>query len=199
MEYTFDDDAAGKADNVANRIDENGPYIGKIKQAEALVSAEKGTKGVRFIFEVPQGGTTRFDLWTEKADGERIFGFNQLMAVLQIVGVRSMRTASGKVERFVDGKLEEVEGEVYPELAGKELGIVFQKELITTQSGKDSYRMNPYLFFHPTSKLTASEIKEKKAKPEKFEKVVKSVKTKDSRIKKEAEPAQPSVAPAGDY
>jgi hypothetical protein len=200
MNYEYDEDAAGHAEDFANRVDENGAYIGQFKRAEAIVSSNTGTKGVRFEFEAPGGGSAAFSIYTEKSDGTRIFGFNIVQAAMSILGLRSLKAVPGKVQEFVDGKLAEVDGEVYPDLLGKNIGVVLQKELYTKGDGKDGWRMNLQTVFHPTSKLTASEIKEKKAKPEKLDRILRSLKTKDSRQKREAEPAQPGAgAPAGDY
>lgn len=202
MNYDYDEDAAGHADDFANRIDESGAYVGKFKRAESIVSANTGTKGIKFEFEAPGGGNTQFSIYTEKEDGTRIFGFNIVQAMMTILGLRSLRAVEGKVMVFDadEGKSIEEDGEVYPDLIGKDIGVVLQKELYTKQDGKDGTRMGLSLVFHPTSKLTASEMKDRKAKGEKLERVLRSLKTKDSRTKKAAEPGQPAVgAPAGDF
>lgn len=202
MDYTYDEDAAGHADDFANRIDENGAYVGKFKRAEALVSANTGTKGIRFEFEAPGGGSASFSLYTEKEDGTRIFGFNLVQAMMTVLGLRSLRASAGKVMRYDpdEGKSVEEDGEVYADLIGKDIGVILQKELYTKNDGKDGFRMNLATVFHPTSRLTASELKDRKSKPEKIERILRSLKTKDNREKRAAEPGQPAVgAPAGEY
>lgn len=200
MDYEYDEEAAGHADDFANRIDENGPYVGQFTKAEAVVSREKGTNGIRFVFSMPGGGEADFTLWTAKADGERIFGFNKVQAMMTILGVRSLKAVPGLVQGWDDGKKVEVEGEVYPDLCNKDIGVFLSKELTTTGSGKESYRMNLEGCFRASDKLTASEIREKKKTPEKFGKIIKGLKTKDSRVQKRAEPGSPDMgAPVGDY
>jgi len=202
MNYEYDENAASHADDFANRIDENGPYVGVFKRAEAIESANTGTKGIRFEFEAPGGGTAQFSLYTEKEDGTRIFGFNIVQAMMTMMGLRGLKSAPGKVMQYDEdaGKSIEVDGEVYPDLIGKSIGVFLQKELYTKRDGKDGSRMNLVSVFHPESKLTASEIKERKVKPEKFERILRSLKTKDSREKKASEPSQPGLgAPVGDY
>jgi hypothetical protein len=202
MNYEYDEEAASHAEDFANRIDENGLYIGRFKRADAIESANTGTKGIEFEFEMPGGGNATFSLYTEKSDGTRLFGFNKVMALMTLFRLRTIKAMPGKVSKFDadEGKRVEMDGEVYPDLLEKDIGVALSKELYTSNSGKDSYRMNLETFFDPKTKLTASEIKEGKAKPEKLERIVKQLKTKDSRVKKANEPAQPSAgAPVGDY
>lgn len=196
ISYDYDDEAAGKADNVASRIDQSGPYIGRFKSANAMESS-KGTEGVHFEFDSPGGGSASFDLWTKKENGEAVFGINQLNAMLCVLGIRSLKSVEGKYEGWVDGKREEVSGEIFPDLCNKDIGLVLQKELYTKGDGKDGFRMNLFGVFHPVSKLTASEIKEGKTKPEKMEKMVRGLKTKDSRTAPSNEPSQPSIGAEG--
>lgn len=204
VSYDYDADAAGHADDFANRINENGPYIGQFTRAEANVSAAKGTHGIYFEFECPGGGKTGFTLYTKKADGSIInVGFNKLNAIMTILGLKSgLRGAAGKVQAWDEDANERVErdGTVFPDLLGKDIGCVFQKELYTGTDGSDRNRMNLLMTFDSKTKLSASEIKERVVKPEKLEKALKGLKTIDKRVAKQAEPSQPAVgAPAGEY
>ena len=202
ISYDYDEKAASHADDVANRIDTGGMYIGVFKRAEATVSAQKGTHGITLEFEVPGGGSVENTLWTRKSDGSAIFGDNLVQAIRSILGVRgNMPSTAGKVMVWEDGKKVEADGETFPQLCGKRIGVVFQKELYTKNDGKESYRMNLYGVFDADSKLTASEIKEGVKAPVKLERLVRSAqKNKDSRVAVAAEPAQPAVgAAAGDY
>lgn len=197
--YDYDPDAAGKADDVAGRIDTSAAYIGTFKSAHAIKSDRTGTEGIHFEFVSPGGGATNFDIWTKKQDGSSIFGMNQLQAMMAILGLRGLRSVQGKYEGWDNGKRAEMTGEVFPDLVDKPIGLVLQKELYTKQDGGDSFRMGLFGVFHPTSRLTASEIREGKVKGEKLEKMIRGLKTKDSRTKATAEPPQPAVGAAGDY
>ena len=200
--YDYDEKAASHADDVANRIDTGGPYIGVFKRAEATVSTQKGTEGIVLEFEVPGGGSVENTLWTRKSDGSSIFGDNMVQAIRLILGVKgSMNSVPGKVMIWEDGKKVEGGGEVFPQLLNKRIGVVFQKELFTKTNKQEGWRMNLYGVFDADSKLTASEIKEGVKEPKKLERLVRSAqKVKDSRVAAAAEPAQPSVgAAAGDY
>lgn len=199
VSYDFSEEDASKADNVASRIDQGGAYVGRFKSVNAMKSS-KGTQGVHFEFESPGGGSASFDLWTRKEDGTTVFGVNQLSAVQSVLGLRGLNSTTGRYEAFVDGKRQEVMGQVFPDLMNKDIGLVLQKELYTKGDGKEGFRMNLFGVFHPVSKLTASEIKEKKTTPEKVEKMLRGLKTKDSRTNVAPEPSQPSVgADAGSY
>ena len=202
--YDYDEKAASHADDVANRIDTGGAYVGTFKRAEAVVSAQKGTEGITFEFEAPGGGSVEATLWTRKSDGSAIFGDNLVQAIRTILNVRGkMESSPGQVMKWDEaaGKRMPADGEVFTQLIGKRIGVVFQKELYTSNSGKDSYRMNMYGVFDADSKLTASEIKEGVKEPKKLERMINSVqKNKDNRTAATAEPAQPSVgAVAGSY
>ncbi len=201
--FEYDPAAAGKADDWANRINESALYIGKLTRADATVSSSKGTKGINFEFTLPNGAQTTFSVWHEKEDGSRIdMGYNKVQALMTILGLRSLKTAEGKVSVWDmdEKKRVEVDGEVYPDLIDKDIGVALEKELTTGGSGQDSYRMNLASFFRAKDKFTASEIRDKKTKAEQIEKILKSLRTKDSRVKREAEPGQPGMgAPAGDY
>lgn len=199
--YEYDPEAAGKADDVANRIDTSAAFIGSFKVAHAIKSANTGTEGIHFEFVSPGGGAAGFDVYTRKADGTPTFGMNQIQAMMTILELRGLRAVAGKFEAYdADaGKRIEQEGEVFPDLAGKPIGLVLQRENYTKNNGQEGYRMNLFGIFHATSRLTASEIKERKVQPEKLEKMLRGLKNKDSRTAKPAEPAQPQVGAADGY
>lgn len=204
VSYDYDEEAAGHADDFANRINENGPYVGQFTRAEANVSSGKGTHGIYFEFECPGGGKTGFTLYTKKADGSIInVGMNKVQAMMTIFGLKSgLKGVPGKVQVYNEdtGQREEGDGTVFPDLLGRDIGLVMQKELYTGTDGSERSRMNLLMAFDAKTKLSASEIKERKVKPEKLEKALKGLKTVDKRVAKAAEPSQPAVgAPTGEY
>lgn len=200
VSYDYDENSAGKADDVANRIDKSDAYIGKFKNAHAIKSANTGTEGIHFEFEAPGGGNAGFDVYTRKADGSQIFGGNQVNAMQAVLGLRGLRSQPGKHNAFVEGKLVEVDGEVFPDLCGKDIGLVLQKEHYTKSDGNHSFRMNLFGVFQASTKLTASELKDRKTTPEKLPKMLRGLKDKDSRVAATPEPSQPTVgAESGSY
>jgi hypothetical protein len=202
INYDYDENAASHSDDVANRIDKCGAYIGSFKRVNAFTSS-KGTEGIHFEFDVPGGGLTSFDCYTRKEENgqpKTLFGLNQVQAMMAILKVRGLQSKPGKIEEWVDGKKVEGEGEVFPDLENKRIGLVLQQELYTKNNGQDGYRMNLFGVFDPESRLTASEIKDRKVQPEKLERMLRGLKVKDSRKAKENEPVQPSInVGAGDY
>lgn len=198
--YDYDPDAGSKADDVAGRIDTSAAYIGTFKSAHAIESDRTHTVGIHFEFVSPGGGMTGFDIWTRKEDGSTIFGWNQLQAMMAIMGLRGLRSVPGVYEGWQDGKRATLKGEIFPDLVDKPIGLVLQKELYTKQDGGNSFRMGLHAIFNPTSRLTASELKEGKVKGEKLEKILRSLKDKDSRTKAAPEPAQPAAGvPGGEF
>jgi hypothetical protein len=193
--YEYDPEAGSKADDVASRIDTSAPYIGRFKTAHTIKSERTGTEGIHFEFNSPGGGSASFDVYTRKEDGTPTFGWNQVQAMMTVLGLRGLRSVLGKFEQydFDAGKRVEVEGEIFPDLCEKDIGLVLQKELYTKGDGKEGFRMNLYGIFHPVSRLTASELKDRKTQPEKIEKMLRSLKTKDSRKAVAPEPSQPAV------
>lgn len=197
--YTFDQESASNADNAANRVDSSGAYIGIFTSVHAFKSS-KGTDGLHFEFQSSDGGSTQFDLYTRKEDGTAVFGMNQVQAMMAIMGLKGLTAVTGRHQAWVDGNKQEVEGEVFPDLCGKRIGLVLQKELYTKGSGQDGYRFSLYGVFHADTRFTASEMKDKASKPEKLAKILSGLKDKDTRKARDPEPSQPSMsAPSGDY
>ncbi len=194
VNYDYDPDAASKADDVAGRIDTSAAYIGQFKVAHAMKS-RTGTEGIHFEFASPGGGAASFDVYTRKEDGTPTFGNNQLQAIMAILGLRGLKSVEGKFEAWDNdaGKRVETSGETFPDLCGKDIGLVLQKEKYTKNNGQEGYRMNLYGVFHSVSRLTSSEIKERKTAPEKLEKMLRSLKDKDSRKAVVPETPQPQV------
>lgn len=201
-DYSFDDSAASHADDIANRIDQSQAYVGAFSKAWAGESS-KGTKLIHFEFDAPGGGEASFDLYTKKKDPDTgewktIFGNNFVQAIMAVLNLKGLKGVPGKIMKYdeAENKRVEADGTVYPELCGKNIGLVLQKELYTKGNGSDGFRMNLYGVFHADSRLTASEIKAGAKKPEKLERLLRGLKNKDSRTKTTEEPAQTSLGVA---
>lgn len=202
VNYAYDETAAIKADDAASRIAESGPYVGTFKKVWATKSANTGTEGIAFAFDSPGNGTVEFTLWTRKEDGTMIFGWNQVSAIMFLLGVKKLESEVGKVEVYDEGEGKRVEqdGDVFPSLCDKPIGIVLQKELYTKTGGGDGSRLGLYGVYDATTKLMVSELKEKKTQPVKLDRLLKGLKTRDSRKAQAPEPSHPSIgAPEGSY
>lgn len=201
INYEFNEELAQRGDSAASRLD-TGPVVGVFKRAWAVQSENTGTHGVELEFEEPSGGKATTTLWTQREDGTPVFGQSLLQAAMYLMGVKSLKSEPGKIEKYDEdakGRVE-VDGDTYPALCNKPIGVVWQKELYSKNNGSDGDRLNIVMFYQPETKLTMTELKERVTKPQKLEKLLKTLKVKDTR-KKSAEPAQPSIGGAalGDF
>lgn len=202
MEFSFDEESLTGADRNAARITDSGAYVGEITRV-AAVYADAGWEGVDIDFKSASGGEVTIGVVTKSTEGTEPYGMDQVKALMYLMGVKPpMKPVPGKVRKYIDGKFEEVDGDTFPQLCGKPIGVVVQKELKSKKNGQDSYRWNLYGQFDPVTKLTASELRDRvgPGKGTKLEKMLRGLKDKDSRKAKTAEPSQPSMGmPEGEY
>lgn len=174
--YKLDPQAATKADTIGAYINDTGKYIGKFTRAEKLVSSKK-TDGIGFTFKSDDGRESRFDIWTYDANGKALSGLNQVNAIMACMQVRELTVISHPVRRWVDNAETTVDGEVFPELQDKPIGLLLRSEeyekmsngVATGQVGK---RMGLFAIFQAGTELMASEILSRKTKPEQLGKVI---------------------------
>lgn len=203
FDFELDNDAVAKGDKNADRITDSGAYIGKFTSVAYLENEDTGSRGLEFEFESVTGGQASFTVYTHsKKTGElkTTFGYDQVQALMYLLGVKTLKRVPGIINGWVGDEGARTRGEVegfhFPELENKPIGIVLQKELTTKKTGSgDSHRWNLYGQFDPVSKLTASELRDRKTRPEKFDKLMKGLKDKDSRKSRggESEPSQPGM------
>lgn len=180
--YEMDTTAAAEAER--GRMDTTGAYVCKITKAESTVSEGKGTRGMVIGVQASTGDEAEFTLWTKKADGTPIFGFNQLQAIMMLTGVKGLTGRKGTVSRWdsVAGQRIDMPGVTYPELVGKKVGLMMQKEHYTKNAGGDGFRMNMVGAYHPETMHTCAEMKANVARADKAAKMIEKLKDKDSRI-----------------
>jgi hypothetical protein len=207
LEYQYNEVAALEADKAASRITEGGAYVGAFKKVWA-VEADSGAQGIGFVFESPGNGTIEFTQYTIGKDGNEIRGANFVNAMMFMLGLKSLKSETGTIEVYDkdQGRRVEIEGEVFPTMCGKPLGLMFQRELrsyTNPQTGvsKNQDNLNLEAVFQPETRLLLSEIKERKTTPVKYDRMLKMCsKVKDNRKAEAAEPSQPSVgAETGTY
>lgn len=186
--YNLDPNAARKADQTGNRISEIGKYSGTFTQAEDI-TAGTGTKGVALRFE-SNGQSANLSLYTTKANGEQIMGFQALMAIMTCMSLRNITPKPGTVKHWNnDTKTEETKtAQVFPELCGKPIGLLLETEDYPKNNGGTGTRMVIAGIFQAATELTAGEILDKKTKPEQLAKMV-------ARLRHR--PAKAAKAPAG--
>jgi len=192
--YNLDTTAARKADQTGNRINEIGKYIGTFTQAEDI-TAQTGTKGVALRFE-SNGQTANLSLYTTKANGEQIMGYQALMAIMTCMSLRSITPKPGTVKYWDnDAKVDATrQGQIFPELCNKPIGLLLETEDYPKNDGGVGVRMVIAGMFQAATELTASEILDKKTKPEQLAKMVARLHHRPARAAK-GQPA--SHAPAG--
>lgn len=159
--YTLDKQAAMSADATGKWLNETGKYIGKIICAEDI-TAGTGTRGIAFTLQADDGRETRQFVYTMKSDGEKLSGYDLLMALMTCVKVRDIKPANGPVRRWDNEKKEEFteQGIVFPELANRPLGFLLQKteEKSRKNPGETAWTVKMIGVFEAGTELTASEI-----------------------------------------
>jgi hypothetical protein len=192
--YELDPNEARKADQTGNRISEIGKYVGTFTQAEDL-TASSGTKGVGFRFEA-NGQTANLSLYTTKTDGTKLMGYQALMAIMTCMKLRGLTPKAGAVKFWNnDTKAEETrQGQVFPELCGKPIGLLLETEDYPKNSGGTGTRMVIAGIFQSDTELTASEILDRKTKPEQLAKMVARLRHRPARDAKAPATRAPAAA-----
>lgn len=165
--YALNPDAARKGDERSGRIVEIGAYEGVIKRAENVISTKKGTKGIEFDFETPDRMSAQFSLWTLTKDGKEIMGFGFVQALMTCLRVRALMPVRAIVHKYdrVSGGMVDVEAEVFKELMNKSIGVLFETEDYLKNDNSIGTKVNCAGFFDTATRLTASEILDKKVQP----------------------------------
>lgn len=193
----FDPNAAKQADQISSAIIEAGKYVGTITRAEKLLS-DKGTHGLGLSFKTDTGETADYlDLYTINASGESLPSMKTVQAILGCLGMRQV--ADGKItcEKYnKDAKRREpVTVNGYPDLMGKRIGLLLQKELSTNnKTGADVERMIVVGVFQHDTELTVSEILARKTTPETLAKMVQQLMARPVRDSRKHGAQKPPAA-----
>jgi len=170
--YNLDPNAARKADQTGNRISELGKYVGQFTQAEDI-TASTGTKGVALRFK-SNGQEANLSLYTTKADGTQIMGYQTLMAIMTCMQLRGLSPKAGTVQAWDNDAKKEFtkQAQVFPELCSKDIGLLLETEEYAKKTGGIGTRMVIAGIFQAKTELTASEILDRKTTPEQLGKMV---------------------------
>lgn len=192
--YALDTTAAKKADQTSSRINELGKYVGQFNQAEDI-TASTGTKGINLRFE-SGGQTADLSIYTQRANGEQIMGFQALMAIMTCLQLRNIEPKAGKVKHWDNVAKQEVEkqAKVFPDLCGKDIGLLLETEDYIKKDGSTGTRMVIAGIFQAKTELTASEILDRKTVPEHLAKMV--ARLRHRPVKGAAAPARRESAAA---
>lgn len=178
--YTLDTKAASAADNIVSRIDQTGKYVGTLTRVE-LVTSRKNTEGVEFSFKADDGSSADFlTLWTYNPNGEALPSLKTLNAMMTVGRVKALTPTPGQVEKWDSGSGQrgKFPATIFPELTGKRIGLLLQREEYEKRDGSLGAKMNIVGAFDPDSELTASEILARKTEPETLSKMVAALRDK---------------------
>lgn len=197
--YNLNVEAAKKADNIGAYISETGKYTGSFIRAEKLVSSNKGTHGIGFTFKSSGGQETRFDLWTQKDNGETLSGMNQVNAMMACLQVRSLKETNMRVKKWDNdqGKEDVMDAMCFSELMNKPIGLLLRSEEYEKmkdgqKTGETAWRMGLFACFQAGTELMASEILDRKTTPEQLAKVVGMMNDKPLKKAHGATPNRPA-------
>ncbi len=192
--YSLNPESAKQA-NTSNRITETGKYIGKFTRAESVTS-KQGTEGIEFTFESDDGQTADFlTLWTVNKDGKEIFGLKMVNAIMTCLRAKSISGTEAMIEKFENGAKHKVSATVYPDLMGKHIGLLLQREEYEKQNGDTGNKFNIYACFDAATNMTASEILDRATTSDQLGKIAATL--RDKPMQKRAGPKQSSAPPSG--
>lgn len=144
-------------------LEQSGAYVCTLTHARAVRSS-KGGWGVELGVVAQDGAKPRRPLviWTLSPSGERYFGARLFEALLFCAGFpdgHALRTGPVSFRQWDYDLREEVEAvdQGYPELAGRQVGLLLQRERYLTPSGKEGVRLNVVGAFDPRTRQTAQE------------------------------------------
>jgi len=171
--YALDTQAARQADTTGGMIAEIGKYVGTFTQA-VDVTASTGTKGIALTFQSNAGQRARLSIYTMKQNGEKLMGFQTLSAIMTCLSLRNIAPKAGTYTRWNNESRvdEQVQGQVFPDLCGKAIGLLLETEDYEKTRGGTGTRMVLKGVFQANTELTASEILNKKTQPEQLAKIV---------------------------
>jgi len=163
--YTLDTEAAKKSDQGSKYISEIGKYVGKFIIAESVV-AKKGTKGVKLTF-ASGDQTANISIYTHKADGTAIYGFNLLMAIMTCLKVKVVNESQGNITEYDYDQKKDVTrpASVYLDLMNKDIGLLLETEEWEKEDGSVGVKMTIAMPFEAATDFTASEILSKSTTP----------------------------------
>lgn len=171
--YDLDPQAAKQADQTGKFIKETGKYIGRFTKAEDL-TASTGTKGISFTFESDEKQTATFSIYTMRANGEKLYDYQKLMAIMACMRLRKVSNpVKGMATKYDFDQKKDVhyETQLLMDLMNKPIGLLLQsceyeKQKDRIPTGEYGWKLEIQGAFDAATELTASEILSGKTKPE---------------------------------
>lgn len=167
--------AAARDVGESARITETGKYKGTFKRAE-LTESDRGTIGVEFTFMSNDGQSADYlTLWIENGDGKELYGYKVLNAVMTCMQVRGIESKLAKIEKRINGELTQVDAEIFPDLMGKQIGLLLVKAPYEAQDGSVKSKMEIFATFCAQTERTAKEILDRVADAKALPKIIASL------------------------
>jgi hypothetical protein len=145
------------------RINATGRYEGTFTRAEAMKSG-KGSIGIEFDFKSDDGATASFlGVWRLNGKGEELSGAKIVDALMLLLRAKSSAPVMATVDKWDKTASAVIKQKclVYPELMGKPIGLLLQKEH-DTYNGLPTEKMIIYGCYDIASGKTPMEIVDKK-------------------------------------
>jgi len=165
-EYEVSSESARRADDAGNKLNDYGAFTGKIEDFVAW-SNDKGWKGFILTFASQFDGVTRQWIMTKDPEGKLSNSKKWVDGLLILTGVKRL---VGELRKEEDKEGKEVTVRFYPELIGKDVGVIFNK--IRNEKGFDA--VNIVGLYNPKNNLTPSEIIDGRTTPKLKDKIIKS-------------------------
>jgi hypothetical protein len=175
--YTLNIESAKKADVIGAYISDTGKYVGTFLRAEKLVSAKAGTHGIGFSFRDESARECRFDVWTQKQNGEALSGLNLVNAMMACLQRRALTESAQTIKKWDNGAEVTVPAPCFVELMNTKIGLLlraeeYEKMKDNQKTGERGWRMGLFAVFQADTELMASEVLSRKTQPEQLSKVI---------------------------
>jgi hypothetical protein len=198
--YELDTKLATEADKRNSRITKTGAYSGTVIRAVEIPPNANGTRGIEIEFKAESGETDRLPLYTHKGDGTPLPSLRTVNAIMTCARVRTLTEQPAMLKRWDKDAQKEIDKKVnvFPELAGKPMGLLVEMEESIYQ-GKTQTRPVLVGAFDPVGRFMASEIIGKQTEPKALDKFVETLRDRTAKKQPGAQTAsQPSQSGADD-
>ncbi|WP_304474893.1 hypothetical protein, partial [uncultured Parasutterella sp.] len=160
--------AAARADSQTPNIRRSGAFAGQITAARTYIT-RSGAQMLEIIF-VAHEGKANINLCLFKKDGSENFGRDMFMSMLTCLRLKNVNAVKSTIK---DRNGNDQEAYLFPDLAGREIGLLLQYAPEEYQASDGTIRVadrvNLVTSFEPSTGLVAKEILERVTKPELLE------------------------------
>lgn len=166
--FQLDTKAAARADSQTPNIRKSGAFAGQITAARTYIT-RSGAQMLEIIF-VAHEGKANINLCLFKKDGSENFGRDMFMSMLTCLRLKNVNAVKSTIK---DRNGNDQEAYLFPDLAGREIGLLLQYAPEEYQASDGTIRVadrvNLVTSFEPSTGLVAKEILERVTKPKLLE------------------------------